>query len=206
MSQTTLADRRENPCKQFNEEKFYSFRKRFQKLEFSFSWILILLIKSCYVSSHSMLLIPPILWVSTRYIQVSIVSRTLAYIVDFKNAQLKLETVPWGLIFHHGGVLILHCLTAFIFQKSESEIIMYLASAAASHSTFIKKFSFGFYWFNNLFFGAFNSFVYSCANLMKSGWSLHITVPCIGALFITFIGMWKMTKIFPPPRKGLKKV
>ena len=71
---------------------------------------------------------------------------------------------------------------------------MYLASQAASHSTFIKKFHFGFYWFNNLFFGAFNSCVYTFKNLMENDWHFLMIVLCMGALFITFSGMWMMPK------------
>ena len=164
-------------------------RKNWQRLEFITCWIFaFLLLVSSSLSGVTMknndntivaaLSNTTILVQAAKlYTQISVITRILAYAVDFANASKKLGSVPSWLIFHHMGAVIMHLSTAMFFSWTHSTtMILYMLSMQSTHNTWTKKYSLALYW-SNVGLGAFTTPICTTLNIMQNDLS-YVAILC----------------------------
>lgn len=105
------------------------------------------------------------------YVKISIITRFLAYAVDFANASKKIGSLPSWLILHHAGVFIVHALLGFYFLCHQShylKTIFCMLALQSTHNTWTKKYSLVLYWCNVLL-GVITSVTILLHELRKEG-------------------------------------
>ena len=146
-----------------------SCRWKLQKIEFVTCWILFMMnLPPLYVLQNSST-IELIFDVSVLYSRLSLVTRFIAYVVDFSTAFSKncspsktilFKGVPLWLILHHGGVYASHYLTAFpLAAQNHMQCALCMVCLQSSHNTWTKKYSKAIYW-SNVAFGTLSTYVY----------------------------------------------
>ena len=141
-------------------------RKHLQIIEFLLCWIIAFALLICAVSGifqYDNL----VCQLATTYAQISVITRIIAYAIDFASANKKLGSLPSWIILHHAGVMALHLLTAFYFSHSCSiRMIIYMIALQSSHNTWTKKYSLTLYW-ENVSLGMLTSFVYITLKILE---------------------------------------
>lgn len=155
----------------------YSIRMKMQKIEFLVCWLLVLANIATMIVTQ---LQSTIFSFTNFYIQVSVVSRAVAYAFDFAHASVKgklnsdnddnnsnnnnIGVLPEWLILHHCGVLVQHVtMGCFIIPHFycngivdrffRAQLIIFLLCSQASHNTWMKRHSVTLYWFNDFGIG-----------------------------------------------------
>jgi hypothetical protein len=177
-------------------------RKQLQKMEFLTIWLLILLLAVGQGGrgvvegdeERSSILSAVLSYTGHRggllYIEASLLTRVLAYAVDFANARSKLGKLPAWLILHHLGVMAVHTLTAFYFSQSYSKTVLYLLAIQSTHNTWTKKYSLPLYW-GNVLLGVLTSVTFTIFNIIQDEVTLSLAA-CLCmmvALLTTFTGI-----------------
>ena len=170
-----------------------SKRKKLQKIEFLINWSFILLLAAgaMYHGNFFIKNVSSYLHtIALLYIEMSLFTRLLAYIIDFANAREKLGKVPIWLALHHTGVVVIHITTALYFSRTYSKAMLYLLAIQSTHNTWTKKYSLVLYW-GNVMLGVITSIYFSAMNITQDEVSLSMA-PCLCmsiALFSTFVGI-----------------
>lgn len=152
-----------------------SCRLKLQKIEFVTCWILVMMnLPPLYVLQNSSAIelrrmSRLIFDVSVLYSRLSLVTRFVAYVIDFSTAFSKycspsktilFKGIPLWLILHHGGVYASHYLTAFpLATQNHMQCALCMVCLQSSHNTWTKKYSKAIYW-SNVAFGALSTYVY----------------------------------------------
>jgi hypothetical protein len=139
-------------------------RKKLQKVEFLTCWVFLLFLAVVAGAANNVVLLGTTEeggfdlqllssyghTAASLYIEMSLLTRAIAYAIDFTNAREKLGKLPSWLVLHHLGVYAIHVVTAFYFSQSYSKTILYLLSIQSTHNTWTKKYSLSLYWGNVL--------------------------------------------------------
>ena len=181
---------RYNPInsKEMKIHDFYRFRMKVQKTEFLVIWTFILFnaVEHLLNSSHESTerqsdneSLSIALHIAIIYSKHSLLTRFLAYAVDFVNAGNRLGLIknkslmgfPMWLVFHHGGVFVTHCIMAqFISPQDHINAMLVLAVLQSTHNTWTKKYSKVLYW-GNVLFGVVATYIYIMVNMQNAFWA-----------------------------------
>lgn len=163
-------------------------RKQHQKREFLTIWAFLFLLTvgpmyhdNLASTAHT---------AASLYIEVSLLTRIVAYAIDFANAREKLGKLPSWLILHHVGVFAVHTTVALYFSRTYYKTMLYLLGIQSTHNTWTKKYSMVLYW-GNVLLGVITSIYVSAMNIMQDEVSLSLG-PCVCisvALSTTCVGV-----------------
>ena len=192
---------------------FYLFRMKVQKAEILAIWLFILfnifehLLSSTQKPNERQNDIESLsisLTIAALYIKLSLLTRFLAYAVDFVNARKKLGLIknksfagfPMWLILHHGGVFVIHCIVAkFISPRDHIDAVAILAVIQSTHNTWTKKYSKFLYW-GNVLFGVLAVYINAIINIRNAFWAWTSVIAMmlvvdigIGLLFVESMGI-----------------
>jgi len=177
-----------------------SCRLKLQKIEFVTCWILFMVnLPPLYVLQNSSTIELRsmsrfIFDISVLYSRLSLMTRFVAYVIDFSTALAKIYSpsktilfkgVPLWLILHHGGVYATHYLSAFpLVAQTHMQCALFMVCAQSSHNTWTKKYSKAIYW-SNVAFGTLSTYVYIFTKLHDG----HGVLKCFGYMFGVTVGI-----------------
>ena len=152
-----------------------AYRKQLQKLEFLACWLIALLMTGTHLSPTL-----PVL-----FIQISTVTRFMAYAVDFTKALVKFNgSIPMWLVLHHSGVMFQHITKAFLLAPSSQVQVIFSALASqSSHNSWTKNYSLVLYW-GNVLVG-----VFTCSHLHISHGEGNAALWFYWCLIVTSVGI-----------------
>ena len=189
-------------CSQMNR------RKKFQKVEFCAAWafiIFVALVKAGVVATSSGMIFSFGMGTSNMtkeqgldtgfeqllsfYLRITLLTRSVAYAIDFANAIEKIGKLPSWLVLHHCGVFLGHLLVAYEFDHSDTtKAILYLLSIQSSHNTWTKKHGLKLYW-GNVFIGSVAASIFFPQNVMQGSLSNGAYVLCLVAPLLAYTGI-----------------
>jgi hypothetical protein len=178
-------------------------RKKLQKVEFLTCWAFLLFLAVVVGAANNVVLLGTTEeggfdlrllsyghTAASLYIEMSLLTRAIAYAIDFTNARVKLGKLPSWLVLHHLGVYALHVVTAFYFSQSYSKTILYLLSLQSTHNTWTKNYSLILYW-GNVLLGVVTTVYFAVMNIIEDEVSLSFgaCICCVVAMITCFAGI-----------------
>jgi len=189
----------------------YDMRQKLQKVEFLVIWLLVVaLVITALIGDDVYDVCDTI---ALNYIRYSVISRFLAYVMDFTNAAVKLGTgdekwraIPLWLWMHHGGVLGSHVMIAFFFMDpvTFAKYIFGLVANQSSHNTWTKKYSYFLYW-GNVALGFASLCCIAYIAIAKSGGDYVGAIILICSVVCTLCGVLLLVKSVTATKKTEKK-
>ena len=162
-------------------------RKQLQKREFLTIWafLFLLTVGPMYHGNAPIDLASTAHTAANLYIEVSLLTRVVAYAIDFANAREKLGKLPSWLVLHHVGVFAVHITVALYFSRTYYKTMLYLLGIQSTHNTWTKKYSMVLYW-GNVLLGVITSICVSAMNIMQDEVSLSLAPRvCISVALVT---------------------
>lgn len=173
----------------------YYLRMLLQKVEFFICWTFFIANILAVTTQTEEATAVTILAYTLCYLQISVLSRAVAYAFDFSRALVKINNIPEWLKLHHVGCLFIHStmvylilglkLCADLFNHTTAHLdldflrvrlLVLLMADQASHNTWTKAHSKILYWFNAFGIGltcSALSFLLSSSWVRKSATGQH---------------------------------